>query len=116
MARPVSFISEAIREAFARAIEPMTVHEIAASVWPGRAVAPAELAIVRRAVAHMQAYGQVCTYTTTPGRTRPIRRYCSVDHMRRIAEQHGTQIPAPRGPARQQQHDAVDQLLLAWGA
>lgn len=116
MARPVSSISADIRDAFARASEPLTVQQVAAHVWPGRTVAPAELAIVRRSIAHLQAYGQVCIYSTTPGRTRPSRRYCSVDHMRRLAGEHGTQIPAPRSAARQQQRDAVDQLLLAWGA
>ena len=115
MARPVSSISADIRDAFARASEPLTVQQVAAHVWPGRTVAPAELAIVRRSIAHLQAYGQVCIYSTTQGRTRPFRRYCSVD-MRRLAGEHGTQIPAPRSAARQQQRDAVDQLLLAWGA
>ena len=116
MARPVSSISADIRDAFARASEPLTVQQVAAHVWPGRTVAPAELRLVRNTINYLLCCGQICRSTATPGRTRPSRRYCSVDHMRRTAGERGTQIPAPRSAARQQQRDAVDQLLLAWGA
>lgn len=116
MARPMSPVSVDVLDVLAHASEPLTAQQIAGHIWRGQRIARAELVLVRNALDYLRRQGQVVSHGKVRGETRPARCYCTTDHMRRIAEQHGTQIPAPRGPARQQQHDAVDQLLLAWGA
>ncbi len=116
MARPMSSVSVDVLDVLARASGPLTAQQIAGHIWRGLHIARAELVLVRNALDYLQRQGQVVSHGTVRGSTRPARCYCTTSYIRRIAEQHGTQIPAPRGAARQQQRDAVDQLLLAWGA
>ena len=118
MARPISDIGRLVRQAIEDAKGGVvTWRSIAQALHEARHInrdSAGELMLVKRQVEWLARTDYLLPDGhIAGGKGRPLMGYRTASSMQHIAQAHGTQIPARRA---QQQREAVEQLLLAFGA
>lgn len=118
MARPLSSFGDAVRKAIDAAAGGVVTWRSIAHWLDERGYidvgAPAELKLVKRHIENLVRAGYLIPDGRVASKTRPLMGYRTAAAMQQRAQASGTQMP---GTARRdQQREAVEQLLLAWGA